>query len=64
MSKQDKIVRDPFKLSLGGMRAVSGYAAAPAISYDRLRKTCDEQPAMSDAGRSAFRWFLSLRTSS
>ena len=35
--KKDKLVRDEFRLSLGGMRTISSFAMAPAIAHDRLR---------------------------
>ena len=44
--KKDKLVRDAFTLSLGGMRTITSFAVAPAIAHDRLRQdqagqTCD-----------------------
>jgi hypothetical protein len=63
MTRKDKIVRDPFNLSLGGMSVVSGYAAAPAISHERLRKSRNDRPDGSKAGRGALRGFLAFRTS-
>jgi len=38
MSKKDKRARDEFTLSLGGMRTITSFAAAPAIAHDRLRQ--------------------------
>ncbi len=38
MTKKDKATRETFALSLGGVTAVTGFSAMPAISYERLRK--------------------------
>lgn len=43
MAKIAKPVRDPFTLSLGGMTAVAGFTAAPAIADNRMNKIRDEQ---------------------
>ena len=34
--KKDKLLRDEFGLSLGGMRTITSFAIAPAIAHDRL----------------------------
>ncbi len=39
MMKKDKTARDSFALSLGGVTAVTGYYAMPAISHERLRQS-------------------------
>ena len=36
--KKDKLARDEFRLSLGGMRTVTSFAIAPAIAHDRLHQ--------------------------
>jgi hypothetical protein len=36
--KKDKLARDVFRLSLGGMRTITSFAIAPAIAHDRLRQ--------------------------
>lgn len=36
--KKDELARDEFTLSLGGMRTITSFAAAPAIAHDRLRQ--------------------------
>jgi len=36
--KKDKLARDEFTLSLGGMRTITSFAQAPAIAHDRLRQ--------------------------
>ena len=36
--KKDKLVRDEFRLSLGGMRTITSFSMAPAIAHDRLRQ--------------------------
>lgn len=35
---KDKLAQDKFALSLGGMRTITSFAAAPAIAHDRLRQ--------------------------
>ncbi len=36
--KKDKSDRDEFTLSLGGMRTITAFTAAPAIAHDQLRQ--------------------------
>jgi hypothetical protein len=36
--KKDELARDEFTLSLGGMRTITAFTAAPAIAHDRLRQ--------------------------
>jgi hypothetical protein len=38
MMMKDKATRDTFALSLGGVTAVTGFFAMPAIATNRLRK--------------------------
>jgi hypothetical protein len=41
--KKDKLERDEFRLSLGGMRTIASFAMAPAIAHDRLRQDLADQ---------------------
>lgn len=43
MFKKDKSAGDNFTLSLGGIMAISSFAAAPAIAHDRLRQAPDSE---------------------
>ena len=38
MLKNNTLNLDPLSLGLGGIKTVSSFAAAPVISYDRLRQ--------------------------
>jgi hypothetical protein len=38
MFKKDKTVRDTFTFSLGGMKTITSFTAAPAITDDRFNK--------------------------
>ena len=38
MKKDNKLARDEFGLSLGGMRTITSFVMAPAIAHDRLRQ--------------------------
>ena len=41
MLKKDQTVRDAFTFSLSGMKTISSFAAAPAITDDRFSKVPD-----------------------
>ena len=41
MSKRAKPARDAFTFSLGGMRTIASFVAAPAIANDHINKTRD-----------------------
>jgi len=43
MLQKDKLARDAFTLSLGGMQTISSFVIAPAIAHDRLRQQRDGQ---------------------
>jgi hypothetical protein len=47
MMKKDEVKRDTFALGLGGMNAVTGYYAMPAISHERLRQSQSAEASKS-----------------
>ena len=44
MSQKAKPAHDRFTFSLGGMRAISSFVAAPAIADDQIDKVRDRRP--------------------
>jgi hypothetical protein len=59
MFKKDNRAVDKYTLSLGGMTAISSFAAAPAIAHDRLRQVRDA--GASNARRQKCRSWLPER---
>ncbi len=41
MNRNAEMARDAFTLSLGGMRAISSFVAAPAVDSDRINTASD-----------------------
>ena len=52
MFEKAKRTRDAFTFSLGGMKTIASFVAAPAIADDRINKIRDAQLRMLEARRS------------
>ena len=55
MMQQEKLARDTFMLSLGGMRTINSFAIAPVIADDALRQDRDGR-AHSSRGQKRRSW--------
>jgi hypothetical protein len=65
MFEKVKPARDAFTFSLGGMRAVAPFVAAPIIADDRINKAVDERmnAVRDDHDRQPNLWLSFLRQS-
>jgi len=57
--KKDKFARDEFTLSLGGMKTITAFTAAPAIAHDRLHQ--DRLGQARDSGEQKRRLWMPRR---